>query len=80
MRESDTERFLGSAEFVCCSVLQCQLQILVRTPEGTREDGFTEVQTLKGTYIRRKYDHSTNLQNQIWITLDLSAQIMKYLD
>jgi len=33
------------------------------TPEGTREDGFTGVQTR--TYIRRKYDHSTNLQNQI---------------
>jgi len=32
------------------------------------------------TYIRRKYDHSTNLQNQIWITLDLSVQILKYLD
>ena len=33
----------------------------------------------KGTYIRRKYDHSTNLENQIRITLDLSVQIMKYL-
>jgi len=34
----------------------------------------------KGTYIRRKYDHSTNLQNQIWITLDMSVQTIKYLD
>jgi len=33
----------------------------------------------KGTYIRRKHDHSTNLENQIRITLDLSVQIMKYL-
>jgi len=33
----------------------------------------------KGTYIRRKYDHSTNLENQIRITLVLSVQIMKYL-
>jgi len=34
----------------------------------------------KGTYIRRKHDHSTKLQNQIWITLDVSVQIMKKLD
>jgi len=27
--ETDTERFLDSAESVCCSVLQCQLKILV---------------------------------------------------
>ena len=34
----------------------------------------------KGTYIRRKYDHSTNLQNQIAIPLDMSVPIIKYLD
>jgi len=53
--ETDTKRFLDSDEYLCCSVLQRQLKILVPrkkeevggTSEGTREDGFTGVQMNK---------------------------------
>jgi len=84
LSETDSERFLDSDESVCCSVSQRQQKILVpRKKVSGRSWWNTRRNTWKwilGTYIWRKYDHSTNLQNQIWITLDLSVQIMKYLD
>ena len=53
-------------------VLQWKMSV---TWQGT-QGADVERRGYKGTYIKRKYDYSTNLQNQKRITLEMSVQII----